>query len=246
VTGQSSTVAPPRSRTAWAEARLRQAIVSGELEPGSRVLVESLAERWEISATPVREALRSLAGEGLIVLDPQRGARVSSVSLPDMVELYELRLMLEPYAFRLSLAERGSDWLDGVQAAWESLQLVQSRKAVSPLELEPAHTDFHLALAGGCASASLLRLVSTLSTQALRFRVLMAPDRPGGNRQSLTEHRRLAELAAKGAPDEGARFLALHLGWPLAAAVDDAGIARVVDRLAGLDAGVAAGLAALA
>ncbi len=220
--------------------------MSGELEPGSRVRVEALAERWEISATPVREALRTLAGEGLIVLDPQRGARVSTISLAEMTELYELRLMLEPYAFRLSIAERDPGWLEGIEAAWESLRLVQSRKAVLPLELEPAHTDFHLALAGGCRSASLLRLVSTLSTQALRFRVLMAPGRPGGNRQSLAEHRRLRDLAATGAPDEAARFLALHLGWPLAAAVDEAELARVVDRLSGLDSGVAAaGLAAL-
>jgi DNA-binding GntR family transcriptional regulator len=239
---QSTPGAAPRSRTAWAEARLRLAIVAGELAPGSRVLVEPLAERWEISATPLREALRTLAGEGLIVLDPQRGARVSTVSLPEMVELYELRLMLEPYAFRLSLAARDPEWLEGVRAAWENLRLVQSRKAVSPLELEPAHTDFHLALAGGCESASLLRLVSTLSTQALRFRVLMAPGRPGGNRQSLAEHRRLVDLASAGAPEEGARFLALHLGWPLAAAVEEQELARIAARLSGLDPGVAATL----
>src|SRR5580765_1069962 len=58
----------PASRTEWAEARLRSTIVSGELPPGARVRVEELAAKWDVSSTPLREAIRSLAGEGLITL----------------------------------------------------------------------------------------------------------------------------------------------------------------------------------
>jgi DNA-binding GntR family transcriptional regulator len=209
------------------------------------VLVESLAEAWEVSATPLREALRTLAGEGLIVLDAQRGARVSAISLDEMIEVYELRLMLEPYAFRLSIEARNDEWLDRAAAAWAQLRAAQVQGARQPLDLEPAHTAFHLALVSACGSQSLVRLISILATQALRFRVLVAPKRPGGNRRSLAEHSRLAELAANGDPVEGATFLAMHLSWPLAT-VQDAVIKRITRRLSALDSSlVEAGLAEL-
>jgi GntR family carbon starvation induced transcriptional regulator len=238
--------AAPRSRSEWAEERLRRAIVSGELPPGERVLVERLAHTWDVSATPLREALRVLAGEGLVVLDAQRGARVAEISIADMIEVYELRLMVEPYAFRLSVESRDLEWQARVAGAWDRLRMIQSRGGTSPLELEPAHTEFHLALISGCGSASLLRLASVLSTQALRFRTLVAPRRPGGNRQSLAEHRRLSRLALGHDSGEAARFLATHLSWPLATVIDDDAIERVSRRLATLDPGLLVdGLAAL-
>jgi GntR family transcriptional regulator, carbon starvation induced regulator len=237
--------AEPRSRSEWAEDRLRRAIISGELPPGERVLVERLAQTWNVSATPLREGLRVLAGEGLIVLDAQRGARVAEISMAEMIEVYELRLMIEPYAFRLSIESREPAWQTQVAEAWHRLRAIQSQRAATPLELEPAHTEFHLALVSGCGSASLLRLASVLSTQALRFRTLVAPRRPGGNRRSLAEHRRLSELAVDGDPGEAAQFLATHLSWPLATAVDEDAIERVSARLARLDSGLlVAGLAA--
>lgn len=234
-----------RSRTVWAEDRLRRAIVSGELAPGARVRAERLAAEWEISATPLREALRTLAGEGLIVLDAQRGARVAPVSLEEVADVYELRLIAEPLAFRLSVESGDGQWLVGVEETWAALQRAQSARGVKPLDLEPAHTEFHLALVAACGSRSLLRLVTVLSTQALRFRTLAASRRPGGNRRSLAEHRRLCGLARAGDGAEGARLLAMHLAWPLATLGDEA-VDRAASRLASLDPELAiAGLAAL-
>ena len=111
----------PASRTEWAEARLRSTIVSGELAPGARVRVEELAAKWEVSSTPLREAIRSLAGEGLITLSPQRGARVSEVSRGEMEDVYATRLMLEPYVLRLSLERAGDEWLAELERAWNEL-----------------------------------------------------------------------------------------------------------------------------
>lgn len=209
----------PRTRTEWAEDHLRRAIITGDLAPGERIFVEQLAAEWKLSATPLREALRTLAGQGLIVLDAQRGARVAEVSVLEMTEVYELRLIVEPYALRLSIAENDPDWRRGVESAWDALRQAHSSSPKSPIDLEPAHTDFHLALVAGCRSDVLVRLTSVLATQALRFRTLIAPRRPGGNRQSGVEHRRLSELALDGQIDEATAFLATHLSWPLTASV---------------------------
>ena len=239
-------MSPPRSRTIWAEDRLRHAIVSGELAPGQRVLIEPLAQAWDLSATPLREALRTLAGEGLVVLDAQRGARIAPVSEQELTEVYELRLIAEPLAFRLSVLACDETWLDRLDVAWAALQTAHAARPSSPLDLEPAHTEFHFALVANCGSDALLRLVSVLATQALRFRTLAAHARPGGNRRSLAEHRRLHDLARRGEADDGAQLLAEHLSWPLIAFGGGA-LERVAERLAALDPSLAvAGLESLA
>jgi GntR family carbon starvation induced transcriptional regulator len=224
----------PRTRAEWAEAQLRQAVVTGELGPGQRVPVEQLAQEWRLSTTPLREALRTLAGEGLIVLDAQRGARVTEISVDEMFDVYELRLVVEPYALRLSMSLGGDEWRGGVEAAWAALRAVQSRTPKTPYELEPEHTDFHRALVAACASEALLRLTSLLATQALRFRTLVSPQRPGGNKQSLAEHRRLYELVVEGRIDDATSFLAMHLSWPLAVGLDGEASGRAKSRLAHL------------
>lgn len=221
----------PLTRTEWAEDRLRRAIISGRLAPGERILVEQLASKWHLSATPLREALRTLAGQGLIVLDAQRGARVAEVSVREMMEVYELRLIVEPYALRLSIEADEPAWRSGLGRAWESLRAAHASSPKTPVDLEPAHTDFHLALVAGCGSDVLIRTASLLATQALRFRTLIAPRRPGGNKQSALEHRRLCELALAGQADEATAFLATHLSWPLSVAVPPSVIAQRFERL---------------
>ncbi|MGA0205557.1 MAG: GntR family transcriptional regulator, partial [Ilumatobacteraceae bacterium] len=71
----SRSVAMPVTRADWADERLRAEILTGRLRPGDRIPVERLAEAWGVSATPIRESLRRLAGDGLVDLTPQRGAR---------------------------------------------------------------------------------------------------------------------------------------------------------------------------
>lgn len=229
--GVSEPEARPLTRTEWAEDRLRRAIISGKLAPGERILVEQLASKWRLSATPLREALRTLAGQGLIVLDAQRGARVAEVSVLEMMEVYELRLIVEPYALRLSIESDEREWRKRLERAWESLKVAHASSPKTPVDLEPAHTDFHLALVAGCGSDVLVRTISVLATQALRFRTLIAPRRPGGNKQSALEHRRLCELALAGEEDEATAFLATHLSWPLSVAVSPTVIAQRFERL---------------
>jgi GntR family carbon starvation induced transcriptional regulator len=223
--------AGPRTRAEWAEDHLRRAIITGELAPGERVFVEQLSTTWRLSATPLREALRTLAGQGLIVLDAQRGARVAEVSVDEMMEVYELRLIVEPYALRLSIEADDPVWRSGLENAWEALRRAHGSSPKSPVDLEPAHTDFHVALVAGCGSDVLVRMTTLLATQALRFRTLIAPRRPGGNRQSSIEHQRLCELSLAGDADDATAFLATHLSWPLSAAVPTELIAKRSERL---------------
>lgn len=106
------TVLPPvegaRSRSDQAYLRIRDLIVSLELPPGSIVNERDLMARLGLGRTPVREALRALAQEGLVEVFPRRGIFVSSVDVGDLASLSEVRAVLESYAARLA-AERASD-----------------------------------------------------------------------------------------------------------------------------------------
>jgi len=216
------------SRTAWAEARLRSTIVSGELTPGSRIRVEELAERWQVSPTPLREAVRTLAGEGLITLRPQRGARVAEISAADMQDVYATRVLLEPIVLRLSLERADETWYDGLRAAFVALEAAFAAGPANRLDLEPEHGDFHRALRSASGSPSLLRISEQLSTQSLRYEVLT--DAPSVNGES--EHRELFEAAL--ALDEQAviALATLHLGRTVKSALGDEALATMVERVA--------------
>ena len=97
-----SVVSAPRTPTAQdrAAATLRTAILDGELRPGRRVNQEAWAERAGVSLIPLREALRALAGEGLVTYRPRRGYAVTELDLDELEEVYRLRRLLESDALR--------------------------------------------------------------------------------------------------------------------------------------------------
>ncbi len=86
----------------WVRERLRRDIMVGAYEPGESLKQTEVATRLQVSVTPVREAMRDLASDGLVVLDPQKVARVRNISESEAWELNELRLLLEPFAARLA------------------------------------------------------------------------------------------------------------------------------------------------
>ena len=216
------------SRTAWAEERLRSTIVSGELAPGSRVRVEELAERWQVSPTPLREAVRTLAGEGLITLRPQRGARVAEISAAEMQDVYATRVLLEPIVLRLSLERADEAWADGVSQAFAELEAAFAAGPETPLGLEPERGAFHRSLRLASGSPSLLRICEQLATQSLRYEVLTSAPTVNG----VAEHRELFEAAVALDEQSVIALSTLHLGRTVKSALGDEALATMVERVA--------------
>ncbi|MEO1602427.1 MAG: GntR family transcriptional regulator, partial [Pseudomonadota bacterium] len=92
--------------------RLRQLIVDGELAPGAKVNEQALAERFGVSRTPLREAIRMLAAEGLVVLTPRRGAAVAPITREDLEEAFPVLGALEALAGELAAARIDADGID--------------------------------------------------------------------------------------------------------------------------------------
>jgi DNA-binding GntR family transcriptional regulator len=139
-------------------AALRDRIIHGSLERGARIHQEDLAEELGVSRTPVREALRRLAAEGLVEMRTNRGARVADIGPSDMRSAYEARLVIEPGAARLGATARPSAPLGRMRAA-----LAAQRRAIPDVRRSfEANREFHIALVQASGNGFLLQFVQRL------------------------------------------------------------------------------------
>ncbi len=193
----------PMTRSAWADQRLREAIVGGRLQPGDPLVISTLAKELGVSATPLREALGKLAAEGLVEMQAHGSARVATVDLREAVEIYELRQVLEPMALERSIAKADAGYPARVEAAWQTL-------AASRLSTASDHAAFHRELLSCCDSSWMLRLSTLLSDRAGLMMKVSALARPAT--YNLAEsHRRLKDLAVGGEAVAAAEELTRHL-----------------------------------
>ena len=201
----------PQTRAEWVDARLRAAILGGALAPGTRLRGEHLAAEWGVSATPMREAFQRLAGEGWIVIEPQRGARVAEIDVGVAIEYYELRLVLDPLALASSITASLADgsFADEVRAA--SRALAAAPRTAAGLD---AHRAFHLTLLSRCPNRELVRLCTQLHDHTQRYHVSSAGPRRVGNPEQ--EHRALRDAVLTGDVDRAVSVLTAHLHATLA------------------------------
>jgi DNA-binding GntR family transcriptional regulator len=139
-------------------AAIRERITSGSLPRGGRVHQEDLAEELGVSRTPVREALRRLAAEGLVEMRTNRGARVADVDQVGMRSSYEARTVIEPGAARLAAQRRPAESLARMRAAVEA----QQRAVRSVRRSFEANREFHLALAAASGNEFLVQFAERL------------------------------------------------------------------------------------
>lgn len=212
----SETVSTPPTRSGWVDSQLRRAILNGEFPPGERLRAEHLAERWGVSPTPLRESFMRLAGEGLVVIEPQRGARVAPLDLESAIEIYELRLLLDPVALDRSIEVGGEALVAEVERAHERLE---SRHGTAADYLE-AHRAFHLALVSRCPNRRLVRQVEQLLDHSQRFQAIGVHTARRGDPR--TEHRDLVDAVRSADRRSGVSVLRAHLQATLDAVRDAA------------------------
>jgi DNA-binding GntR family transcriptional regulator len=196
--------APP-TRSDWVEERLRVAILRGELAPGQRLQANDLAERWDVSATPLREAFQRLASDGLVEVLPQRGARVTDLTTDDAQQIYELRLLLEPLCLRRSLEHSDDEHRQEIRAAFEAFRSATTLEA----SIE-AHTAFHATLLQRCPSPWLLRFTGQLADASRLYQIASAGGR-SARRHPKTEHKAICDAAVSGDIDRCVTLQKEHL-----------------------------------
>jgi DNA-binding GntR family transcriptional regulator len=107
--------------------KIRDLILSGQLEPGVRLMQNELAEKLGVSRTPVREALQKLASEGLVTFSPYKGASVAEFSSAELEDIYSIRIALEGYCARLAAVRITDSQLEQLQALFERMKQEYAR-----------------------------------------------------------------------------------------------------------------------
>jgi DNA-binding GntR family transcriptional regulator len=192
---------------------VRTRILDGSLERGARLRQEALAAELGVSRTPLREALRRLASEGLVELEPNRGARIPDLSRADMLSAYEARLALEPGAARLAAVSRDRDALERMRSAID-----RHRRATTHIALFDANRAFHLALVDGARNEHLSRVAGILWASRIGAVIYGRQDEtPEQVAADADDHARIVEAVAAGDADRAERLVREHIGDALEA-----------------------------
>lgn len=153
---------------------LRQAILRGELEPGERLMEIQLAHKLGVSRTPIREAIRKLELEGLVVMIPRKGAEVARITEKDMRDVLEVRGTLEELAVTLACKNVTKEAIDELTMANKLFEAAIVSKDV--VKIVDADVDFHDVIYRMTDNQRLIQIINNLSEQMYRYRLEYVKD----------------------------------------------------------------------
>jgi DNA-binding GntR family transcriptional regulator len=197
--------------------KLRQAIMSGNLKPGQRLVERELCEMMGVSRPSIREALRLLEADGLVNTVPHRGPMVSTISLEEARQLYAARAVLEGFAGR-ECARLHDPAV--VRKIGEALGRLKAALAESDMiAVLEAKTDFYAALIGGCQNAFIERMLKPLHDRITLLRIT-SMSHPKRVNKSLREVTAIWRAIQSGDEDLAERCCVDHIKAAAVAALD--------------------------
>ncbi|MCI5721562.1 MAG: GntR family transcriptional regulator [Firmicutes bacterium] len=173
---------------------LKKEILTGRIAPGTRMMEVELADEMGVSRTPIREAIRKLEKEGLVIIEPRRGAYASSISVKDMVDTLEVRENLEGFAAAMAAEKMTDEQIEELlRLADEYADAVTANDPIKVLYMDEA---FHNFIFECSENDTLLKLSEIVQERAQRFRYLYY-DKLGRYQNMPLEHREIATSIAE-------------------------------------------------
>jgi GntR family transcriptional regulator, carbon starvation induced regulator len=210
----ATNVVSARSLIEAAYSALREDILNGQLQPGEKLRVEALKDRYDVGASTLREALTRLVGEALVTSEEQRGFRVATVSVEDFADLTQTRKLIEIEALRQAILVGDDAWEADVVAAYHRLSKVEEKLGSSPMsytnEFEDRNRAFHRALLSACQSRWLHHMHGMLFQQSERYRRISLAHREI-HRDVHAEHQALFEAVLARDAAKACRLAGEHI-----------------------------------
>ena len=203
-------MARPRTATDYISQSLRRSILSGDLEGGTRLSLTELATTFEVSTTPVREALRELSFEGLVQLDTYKGGKVKAVSRDDVEEIVRIRQVLEP----LAIEEAVDGMTEEILA--DAIGILEEMEASDEWEVwVHGNRAFHTKLYEAASSRRLASLISSLQDTTVVFVSAVVPKNEELRTRAAQDHWAMIEAARAGDAQRLTELTLAHLAIPL-------------------------------
>ena len=187
---------------------LRQAILTGELKPGERLMEIHLANKLGVSRTPIREAIRKLELEGLVTMIPRRGAEVAQITEKSMSDVLEVRRAVDALCVELACERISEEELEALKAACDNFEEAVNSGDVK--KIAQADVALHDIIVRATGNQRLVQLVNTLSEQMYRYRFEYIKD-VSQHRSLVEEHRVIYENILKKDKETASEAAKLHI-----------------------------------
>ena len=185
---------------------LRRAILTGELKPGERLMEIHLANKLGVSRTPIREAIRKLELEGLVIMIPRRGAEVAQITEKSLKDVLEVRRALDAFCAELACDRISDEGMENLKQACDKFEHATSTEDAATIAA--ADVALHDIIVQATGNERLIQLINNLSEQMYRYRFEYIKDESRHD-NLVNEHRMIYESIAardKGRAAEAARL----------------------------------------
>ncbi len=187
---------------------LRQAIITGEFAPGERLMEIALANRLGVSRTPVREAIRKLELEGLVVMIPRKGAEVAKITEKDLRDVLEVRSSLEELAAELATERMNDEIKEKLEKALQNFK--EAIESENNAAIADSDVEFHDVIFEATGNARLIQIISNLREQIYRYRLEYVKDTEY-HVTLLKEHQELVKAMSAGKKEEARKIMKKHI-----------------------------------
>jgi Transcriptional regulators len=196
---------------------LRQAILLGELKPGERLMEIQLANKLGVSRTPIREAIRKLELEGLVLMIPRKGAEVAEIKEKSLRDVLEVRKALEELSAELACDRITPEMIEELRGAAGHFR--KMLKGADVTEIAKADVRFHDVIYKAADNQRLMQLLSNLGEQMYRYRVEYLKD-PAVHGKLLKEHEEIINCIKRGDKEEAVKIVCEHIDNQVTAVSD--------------------------
>ena len=187
---------------------LRNAILTGELSPGERLMEIKLADKLGVSRTPIREAIRKLELEGLVVNTPRKGAEVANISAEDLRDVLEVRRSLEVLAISLACEKMTEETLELLYENIDAFKHSIDAKATS--DIASVDVTFHDIIYKSTGNNRLIQILNNISEQMYRYRFEYIKNKESWNRL-VEEHMNIYEAIKNRDKELAVKSILLHI-----------------------------------
>ena len=187
---------------------LRHAILKGELEPGERLMEIALAQKLGVSRTPIREAIRKLELEGLVVMVPRKGAEVADITEKDLRDVLEVRTALEELSIELAMKNMNDD--DCKQLTEANKLFAKDSEGDDLIKIAEADVAFHELIYMATGNKRLIQMINNLREQMYRYRLEYIKDK-STHARLVDEHNRIIDAMVKNDVAAAKAAIKLHV-----------------------------------